>query len=202
MGETEIANADATRWRSDPDVLTMERLRDGETDAFQVLFNKHHEAIARFADRFLHSRDRAEEVAQTVFLRLFRARKRYRPTARFTTFLYRIARNVCLNELRRFERSMELESLDAKIADRWSLVDLLPDTKSPGLVQRLVCREEATEMMEVLNRLPSNQRSALLLKRVEGFSLRDVADSLETSTDAVKSLIFRATATLRRDLAE
>jgi RNA polymerase sigma-70 factor, ECF subfamily len=202
VGETEIANVDATRWRSDPDVLTMERLRDGETDAFQVLFSKYHDAIARFADRFLHSSDRADEVAQTVFLRLFHARRRYRPTARFTTFLYRIATNVCLNEIRRFDRSKEFESLDAKTAGGSSFLDQVVDASSPGPVQWLVCREAATEMIEVLERLPSKQRRALLLKRVEGYSLRDVADSLETSTDAVKSLIFRATATLRRELAE
>lgn len=74
----------ATSWRSDPDVLIMERLRDGDMDAFHVLFSKYNDAIARFAYRFLHSTDRAAEAAQTVFVRLFRARKRYQPNARFT----------------------------------------------------------------------------------------------------------------------
>ena len=202
MEEAEIAIDAATRWRSDPDVQAMERLRDGETDAFQVLFTKYHDAIARFACRFLQSPARADEVAQTVFLRLYRARERYRPTARFRTFLYRIATNVCLNEIRRLERSKETESLDMWIASGPSFVDRLADTNSPAPVDRILGREAATAMIEVLKRLPANQRKALLLRRLDGFSYREIADSLDSSTAAAKSLVFRATATLRKDLAE
>ncbi len=202
MEEAEIANDAAARWRSDPDVQAMERFRDGETDAFQVLFSKYHEAIARFACRFLKSPARADEIAQTVFLRLFRAKERYQPTAQFKTFLYRIATNVCLNELRRFERSKEIESLDMWIASGPSFVDRLADTSSPAPVQCLLGREAATAMIEVVKRLPANQRRALLLRRLEGLSYREIADSLDSSTAAVKSLVFRATATLRKDLAE
>ena len=202
MEEAEIANDAVARWRSDPDVQAMERFRDGETDAFQILFSKYHDAIARFACRFLQSSARADEVAQTVFLRLVRARRRYRPTAQFKTFLYRIATNVCLNELRRFERSKEIESLDMWIASGPSFVDRLADTSSPAPMERVLGREAATAMIEVLKRLPSKQREALLLRRLDGFSYREIADSLDSSTAAVKSLVFRATATLRKDLAE
>ena len=80
--------------------------------------------------------------------------------------------------------------------------DRLPDHDTPGPAQRLACREAATEVKRVLEGLPPNQRMALLLSRVDGFSYQEVADSLDTSVSAVKSLIFRATATLRRDLAE
>ena len=76
------------------------------------------------------------------------------------------------------------------------------DTDSPGPAQRLACREAATEIIKVLKRLPSDQRRALLLSRVDGFSYREVADSLDSSIGGVKSLIYRATAPLRRDLAE
>ena len=202
MEEAEIANDGNARWRSDPDVLMMERLREGEMEAFQVLYRKYHDAIARFAVRFLRSRDRGDEIAQVVFLRLFRARERYRPTARFATFLYRIAKNTCLNELRRIQRAGEVESLDIGNPGGPSFIDQVADMVSPNPVHRLVYREAATEMIEVLGRLPENQRRALLLRRLDGFSYREIADSLDSSTSAVKSLVFRATATLRRDLAE
>jgi RNA polymerase sigma-70 factor (ECF subfamily) len=196
---------DPGSWRADPDVVAMERVRAGDIEAFQVLFNKHSGAIVKFAYRFLGSRDRAEEVAQTAFLQLYRARTRYQPKARFATFLYRIAANLCLNELRRFEYSGKIESLDTSDeseAGNASFADRLPDHDSPGPEQRLACREVATEVKKVLQRLPPNQRMALLLSRVDGFSYQEVADNLDTSVSAVKSLIFRATETLRRDLGE
>jgi RNA polymerase sigma-70 factor, ECF subfamily len=197
--------SDPASWRADPDVAAMERLRDGDMDAFQVLFSKYSGAIVKFAFRFLGSQGRAEEVAQTAFLQLYRARKRYEPKARFATFLYRIAANLCLNELRRFDYSGKIESLytlDDSESGGTSIANRLPDDDSPGPAQQLVCREVATELKKVLKHLPPNQRMALLLSRVDGFSYREVAESLDTSVSAVKSLIFRATATLRRDLAE
>jgi RNA polymerase sigma-70 factor, ECF subfamily len=204
--EPESAEAEAASWRTDPDVVLMESVRDGDDDAFQVLFEKYSGAIVKFAYRFLGSRDRAEEVAQTAFLQLFRARKRYLPKARFATFLYRIAANLCLNELRRFDYSGKIESLDTvddpDSTNGGAAVDRMPDHDSPGPAQRLAYREIATEIKKVLKGLPPNQRMALLLSRVDGFSYQEVADSLETSVSAVKSLIFRATSTLRKDLAE
>ena len=201
-------NDGACSWRMDPNVVTMERLRDGDMDAFQVLFDQYSAAIANFAYGFLGSRDRAEEVAQTAFLQLFRARRRYQPKARFTTFLYRIAANLCLNELRRFDYSGKIESLDLTDSTdpdgthRSFEDERLVGDDSPGPPQRLAWREAATEIMKVLQRLPSSQRMALLLSRVEGFSYQEVADSLNSSIGAVKSLIYRATVTLRRELGE
>jgi RNA polymerase sigma-70 factor (ECF subfamily) len=200
----EEPNDDATSWRMDPNVVTMERLRDGDMEAFQVLFSKYSGAIAKYAYNLLGSRDRAEEVAQTVFLQLFRARKRYQPKARFVTFLYRITTNLCLNELRRFDYSGKIESLDVtddadSNGDGSSFADRLVDSDSPGPAQRLAYRKAATEIIVVLKRLPSNQRMALLRSREDGFSYQEVADS---SVGAVKSLICRATATLRKDLAD
>jgi RNA polymerase sigma-70 factor, ECF subfamily len=195
---------DATSWRADPNVVTMERLRDGDTEAFRVLFSKYHRAIARFAYGFLGSRDRAEEVAQTVFLQLFRARERYQPKSRFTTLLYRMATNACLNELRRFDYSGNIDSLDVTddADDGLSLATRLADTGSPGPAQRLACLEVASEIIRALKRVPVNQRRALLMIRMDGFSYREAADALDGSIGSVKSLVFRATATLRRDLAE
>jgi len=192
-------------WRTDPDAIAMERVRDGDMEAFQILFTKYSGAIVKFAYRFLGSRDRAEEVAQTAFLQLYRARKRYEPKARFATFLYRIATNLCLNELRKFEYSGKIDSLDTpEESDSGDspFVDRLPDHDSPGPAQSLASREAAIEVRKLLKHLPPNQRMALLLSRVDGFSYQEVAENLDTSVSAVKSLIFRATATLRRELGD
>jgi RNA polymerase sigma-70 factor (ECF subfamily) len=197
--------SDPASWRADPDVVAMERVRDGDMEAFQVLFTKYSGAIVKFAYRFLGSRDRAEEVAQTAFLQLYRARKRYKAKARFATFLYRIAANLCLNELRRFDYSGKIESLDTpdeSESGNSSLADRLPDSDSPGPAQRLACREAAIEVKKLLKHLPPNQRMAVLLSRVEGFSYQEVAENLDTSVSAVKSLVFRATETLRRELGD
>jgi RNA polymerase sigma-70 factor (ECF subfamily) len=197
--------SDPASWRADPDVVAMERVQDGDMDAFQVLFTKYSGAIVKLAYRFLGSRHLAEEVAQTAFLQLYRTRKRYKPRARFATFLYRIATNLCLNELRRFDYSGKIESLDTQYESEpgsASFADRLPDDDSPGPERRLACRELATEVKKVLKHLPPTQRMALLLSRVDGFSYQEVAENLDTSVSAVKSLIFRATATLRRHLGE
>jgi len=86
---------------SDPDVQLMLRVREGDADAFRELFEKHKRAIVNFAYHFIGNRQRAEEIAQDVFLQIYRAAVRYEPTAKFTTWLYRIATNACLNEVRR-----------------------------------------------------------------------------------------------------
>jgi RNA polymerase sigma-70 factor (ECF subfamily) len=203
--ETAGQRNDSRSWRSDPDVATMERVRDGDKDAFQALFKKYNGAIVKFAYRFLGSRDRAEEITQTVFLQLYRARKRYRPKARFATFLYRIATNLCLNELRRFDYSGKIDSLDAPEEPEFggtSFADRLPGHDSAGAAELITYREIANRLKKALQQLPPKQRAALLLSRIDGSSYQEVADNLHTSVSAVKSLIFRATSALRRSLSD
>src|SRR5258706_11001664 len=96
---------------SDPDVQLMLRFRAGDASAFRELFEKHGKAIVNFAYNFVGSRPRAEELAQDVFLHVYRAGPRYEPQAKFTTWLYRIATNACLNEMRRPERRYHTRSL-------------------------------------------------------------------------------------------
>jgi DNA-directed RNA polymerase specialized sigma24 family protein len=105
--------------------------------------------------------------------------------ARFATFLYRIAANLCLNELRRFDYSGKIESLDTpdeSESGNSSLADRLPDSDSPGPAQRLACREAAIEVKKLLKHLPPNQRMAVLLSRVEGFSPTIAVESASRST--------------------
>ena len=182
----------------------MERVRDGDSAAFRQLFEKHGKGVVNFAFRFVHSRERAEELAQEVFLQIFRARKRYEPKAKFTTYLYRVATNLCLNELRRFEYQGKIEPLEEHHPpdDPEETGRELPDESLPTAEDHLAGVETGTRIQRVLDALPPNQKSALLLSRVEGFSYQEVADTLETSESAVKSLIFRATQTLRSKLKD
>lgn len=157
----------------DPDAPLLERVRSGDRKALQALFERHGTALVNFAYRFLGSRDRAEEIAQTAFLQLFHARKRYATEAPCTTLIYRIAAHLCL------------EGSDRRT-----------DEEPPPAEER----DAAAEVRRLVAGLPPNQRMALLLSRVDGFTHRDVADCLGISDDAAKSLIFRATTTLRRGL--
>ncbi len=193
---------DQPGWATDPDVELMLRVRDGDTAAFRQLFARHADPVVNFATRFVTNRDRAEELVQDAFFQIFRARKRYEPKARFATFLYRVVTNLCLNELRRFEYQGKLEPLEGNPGPEGEPTRELPDEGAVTAHETLVGREAAGRIQAVLDRLPTSQKTALLLSRVEGFSYQEVADTLETSVSAVKSLIFRATQTLREELAD
>lgn len=188
---------------SDPDVQLMLRVRDGDAEAFRELFDKHSRSIVNFAYHFVGSRHRAEEIAQDVFLQIHRAAARYEPTAKFTTWLYRIATNACLNEVRRPEHRHPRRSIEHQPDDERKRSEIaFPDpTAVPG-DSALAGRRLEAKIRAVLEALPPNQRAALLMSRVDGMSYLEVADALDTTESAVKSLVFRATATMRKELAE
>lgn len=188
---------------SDPDVRLMLRFRAGDEEAFRELFEKHSGAIVNFAYHFVGSRPRAEELAQDVFLQVYRAGARYEPQAKFTTWLYRIATNACLNEVRRPEHRFRTRPLEHQVEDSRERAEIaFPDPHAVRGESALAGRELEARMRAVLGELPENQRAALVLSRVEGMSYREVAEALACSESAVKSLVFRATATLRKHLAE
>ncbi len=189
-------------WRSDPDVELMGRVRNGDSAAFRQLFDRHSESVVNFAYRFVGNRDRAEELTQDAFLQIYRARARYEPRARFTTFLYRVATNLCLNELRRFDYQGKIEPLEGHPVDGEEASRELPDESLPTIEEQLAGHETGGRIQGLLNKLPPNQKTALLLSRVEGLSYQEVAECLETTESAVKSLIFRATQTLRERLKD
>lgn len=176
---------------SDPDVQLMLALQGGDLAAFDRLFALHYAGAVRFAARFVGSRARAEEVAQDVFLQLFRSRDRYLPRARFKTWLFRMVANACLTDLRRPDHKRRVDDPDA--AER-----LAADPESDASGERaLLGREAADKMRLAVESLPPQQRAALLLARAEGLSYEEVAETLSLSVSAVKSLIHRATVTLQ-----
>jgi RNA polymerase sigma-70 factor (ECF subfamily) len=170
----------------DPDAALMLAFQRGDTAAFRTLFERHARAMVAFCHHFVRDGARAEELAQDVFVKLHQAADRYRPSARFKTFLYRIASNHCLNELRRGEYAAR--HAGAEPADP----DALPSqAASPEDAARARALEQAVG--ELLGRLPEKQRAALVLCRLEGLSYEEIAEVLDTSVSAVKSLVHRAT---------
>lgn len=187
--------------QADPDVQLMLAVQQGDEAAFHRLFEKHVAGVIGFAMQFVGSRARAEELAQDVFLQIYRTRSRYAPRARFKTWLYRMVTNACLSELRRPEHRAHMRPLHRSAGDS------MDDPPPPELPTRsseevALSREAVHRVRAALAALPAQQRAALLLARVNGLSYDQVAASLSCSLSAAKSLIHRATVTLREQMGK
>ncbi len=179
----------------DADADLMLAFQRGDVSAFRALYERHARAMVAFCHRFVRDPARAEELAQDVFVKLHGFRDRYERSARFRTFLYRIASNHCLNELRRGEHAAR--ALDCEPPRD---LDALPGGgPTPEEVARGAALERA--VARLLGALPEKQRAALVLCRFEGLSYEEIAGVLETSVSAVKSLVHRATVAAAAALA-
>jgi RNA polymerase sigma-70 factor (ECF subfamily) len=185
----------------DPDAALMLAFQRGDPAAFRVLYERHARAMVAFCHRFVRDAARAEELAQDVFVKLHGAAHRYSPSARFRTFLYRVATNHCLNELRRGEYAARpaAPGLDAGEAGP-SELDGLP-SREPSPQEQLEAEQAAGAVVRLLAALPEKQRAAFVLCRFEGMSYQEIAETLETSVSAVKSLVHRATVAAAAALA-
>jgi len=176
----------------------------GDDSGFDRIVFHYRSMIYRFIYRYIQDLDRAEDLSQEVFLRVYRARKRYRPTAGFRTWLFTIAARLCLNELRsrRRERRIIVRPGQGPGPDA-TQEDLLESARDP-LVEGAREALERKELEEAINRaiadLPAGQRVAILLLRFENLSYREIADVLGLSVMAVKSLVNRGREKLRRSL--
>ncbi|MBI5069240.1 MAG: RNA polymerase sigma factor [Deltaproteobacteria bacterium] len=181
----------------DPDAALLLAFQRGDESAFRTLFERHARSMVAFCHHFVRDQARAEELAQDVFLKLHQAAPRYQPSARFQTFLYRIASNHCLNELRRGEhQARRAAGADGEPAEP----DALPGHgATPEEAARGAALERAVARM--LAGLPEKQRLALVLCRFQGLSYEEIAGVLETTVPAVKSLVHRATVAAAEALA-
>lgn len=175
-------------------------LQQGDLSAFDVLFRKHVAGVVRFARRFVRSEARAEELAQDVFLQLYRTRDRYEPRARFKTWLFRMVNNACLSELRSADRRRRFDPAAGSADPDAALEAVMPST--PSSEHDALDAEAVGAIRDAVSRLPGQQRAALLLARSEGLSYDEVAATLGCSVSAVKSLIHRATVTLATQLRD
>ena len=186
---------------SDSDVALMLRVRNGDMDAFRELIERHQRAVINTIHRAIGDAWEAEDLAQRVFIQVHRSAKRYKPTAKFTTWLFTITRNTILNEHRRRNRHPS-ESLDALQEPRESEgVGWQPaDTSTPDPSQDVIERELQDKIAEAVRDLPEQQRTAVVLCRYEGLSYEEIADVLGCSVSATKSLLHRARLTLKEKL--
>ena len=189
----------------DEDVQLMLSLQRGDMTAFRQLFDKHIAGVVGFATQFVGVRARAEELAQDAFLQVYRARHRYTPRARFKTWLYRIVTNACLSELRRSDYRGRHHS--GARSDSGNHHEDVEQYAGPELTERssedaVLGREAVERIQNGLAQLPAAQRAALLLARGDGFSYEEVARAMSCSVSAVKSLVHRATVSLRECLKE
>ena len=179
----------------DEDVQLMLALRAGDATAFDVLFRRWSGPLLRYLDRMVRDLAVAEELVQETFIRVHKARERYRPQARFSTWLYRIATNLALNELRRPRHRAVHRSSDEDGAP--PLADA-----GPGTDDVVDARRRGAAAWHALGELPEKQRAALCLVAVEGLSYAEVAEALDVTEKAVKSLVHRARSSMAQRLGK
>ncbi|MGH7806354.1 MAG: RNA polymerase sigma factor, partial [Candidatus Binatia bacterium] len=167
----------------------MTRVRDGDHAAFERLYRKYQPALANFAMRYVDNPTRAEELAQDAILQIFRARGSYEPRARFSTYAHRVMINLCLNERRRNSRSPRMEPILGPGADEDERgIREVADERETPIVNRLEAAKQLEQVKKLLDSLPPKPRRALLMSRVYGYSCEEIAEEVEISPSAVKSL--------------
>lgn len=181
---------------NDPDADLMLRVKRGDTRAFELLVEKYKHPVMNLIYRSLPDATEAEDLAQTVFVQVYKSASRYEAAARFSTWLFTIARNLCLNEIRRRSRH-PAESMEGHSDDGETPPKQWEDLKLPAPGHQLLEGELEEKIQEALDDLPENQRTALLLCRNEELAYEEIAAVLGCSLSATKSLIHRARETLK-----
>jgi len=193
--KTDIGTAAAAL---DFDAELMLRVKEGDGASFGVLLEKHRSSVVYFLYRMVQNHAVAEELAQEVFLRVYRSRSTYEPTAKFTTWLFRIATHLALNALRDGKNERLQERLDDDTSDM--PVRQVADRR-PSVEQSMVYQVKLDEVRRAIAALPEKQRTAVLMHKYEEMEYSQIAKVLSCSESAVKSLLFRAYETLRARLA-
>ncbi len=184
----------------DPDAALMLRVRQGDTQAFAELVDKYKQPVMNLAYRMLRDATEAEDLAQVVFVQVYKSAHRYQVSSKFATWLFTIARNLCLNELRRRARH-PTDSLEGRPAEQDDQpAPQFEDKQSASPTERVLHGELEEKIQEALSGLPENQRLAILLCRQGDLSYEDIARVLGCSVSATKSLIHRGRETLKQRL--
>ncbi len=199
---TAMANSVAAADAAVSDVDAMLRVKTGDESAFAYLVQKYRRPMVGFMYRMCHNPSTAEELAQEVFLRVYRSRTSYEPTAKFTTWLYRIATNLAVNYARdtrheRLENTVRLDEPDQETGNTPDLAD-----ESLSAEENILKRERLAAIRGVVDALPERQRVAVIMHKYQQMDYRQIAGVLKLSESATKSLLYRAYETLREQLKE
>jgi len=178
------------------DVRLMRLVAGGDTSAFEKVIERHQALVAGTAARMLGSNSDVEDIAQQVFIRVWKSARRYVPRAKFTTWLLKITRNLVFNELRRAKRRAQVPLQPDPGAEEIPL----KDETNPAPDASLLEDELQRAIEEAIMQLPESQRMALVLRRYEQLSYEEIAEVLDLSVPAVKSVLFRARTELRSRL--
>jgi RNA polymerase sigma-70 factor (ECF subfamily) len=199
-GLPNFAETSPTAAVSDVDVML--RVKAGDESAFTYLVQKYRRPMVGFMYRLCHNPSTAEELAQEVFLRVYRSRTTYEPSAKFTTWLYRIATNLAVNHARdtRHERPENTVRLDEPDQETGNTPDLADDSLT--VEEQILKRERLAAIRSKVNALPERQRMAVIMHKYQQMDYREIAGVLKLSESATKSLLFRAYETLREQLKE
>lgn len=195
--EQRVNNNKAAQGLLDRDAELMLQVREGDESCFALLLNRHRNAVMHFLYRMVLNQAVAEELTQEVFLRVYRFRGNYAPTAKFTTWLFRIATHLGLNWIRDGRHEKKQESLDQETQG----VSRQVQDGSRTVEQELVYQAKLREVRRAIESLPSKQRAAVVMHKYEELGYAEIADVLRCSESAVKSLLFRAYESLRMRLA-
>ncbi|HAK95251.1 MAG TPA: RNA polymerase subunit sigma-70 [Planctomycetes bacterium] len=178
----------------------MLRLARGDMRAFEEIVVSYERAVRNFAFRYLGDERKAEDVAQETFLRVYKARARWRPDAKFHTWLFTITSRLCLNAIRSQRRERRVMRPAAGADDRDALAGA-PERRTPSPAEGVLAAERAELLRRAVAELSENQRRALLLHRFEGLSYQEVAEAMGLTLEAVRSLLVRARRNLHDRLA-
>jgi RNA polymerase sigma-70 factor (ECF subfamily) len=187
---------------SQSDAEIMLRVKTGDQSAFDYLVQKYRRPMVSFMYRMARNSAAAEDLAQEVFLRVYRSRETYEASAKFTTWLYRIATNLAVNHARdtRHERPEVQVSLDEPDQETGATLELPDGTMNAE--QMIVRRERMLAIRKKVEALPEQQRLAVIMHKYQHMDYKQIADVLKKSESATKSLLFRAYETLREQLKE
>jgi len=186
------------------DVQLMLDVKAGDEQSFALLLHRYRTPLVNFLYRMVRNREQAEDLAQEVFIRVYRARADYVPSAKFTTWLFRIATNLALNSVRDTRHQRMEVSLDAPVTVDSEDGDERPldvAEKNPNIEEHLVQEAQRDMIRHSIDKLPEKQRAAVLLHKYQDLDYGEISKILECSESALKSLLFRAYETLRVELA-
>ena len=189
------------KYLSDPDNQLMQRAGSGDLAAFKQLVQKHQRTVTGIIYRYTGNHSEAEDLAQDIFLKIYKATNSYVPRVQFKTWLYKVVANHCLNFFRSQKRRAFITSLDQSSSEEYNPHIQRTDAQKEQPETILQQQELHRALIRALSELPERQRMAIILHRFEGLSYKEIATILCSSLSAVESLIFRAMNNLKEKLS-